>query len=85
MVMKTLRFVLATLAIVAVVGLGPDRAAAKDSATQAGPNQVLPAAAASCRRWGWHGYGTYPCKCIKCKWKAPGAWLPRYRYCWRIC
>jgi hypothetical protein len=85
MAMKALCFVLATLAVIAVGGLTLDRAVAKSSATQATSDQVLPAAEASCRRWGWHGYGTYPCKCIKCKWKAPGAWLPRYRYCWRVC
>ena len=43
--------------------------------------------AAACRekRWGWHGWGWYPCRnepvntCEKCRWR----W--GYKYCWRVC
>jgi hypothetical protein len=43
--------------------------------------------AAACRerRWGWHGWGWYPCgnepvnTCEKCRWR----W--GYKYCWHVC
>lgn len=45
-----------------------------------------PVEQAACRekRWGWRGWGWYPCKepvntCEKCKWR----W--GYKYCWRVC
>ncbi len=36
------------------------------------------------KRWGWHGWGWYPCKepvntCEKCRWR----W--GYKYCWKVC
>ena len=55
------------------------------------PSGVLGAAEAinpiektACWRYGWHGWGWYPCKepvntCEKCKWR----W--GYKYCWKTC
>lgn len=53
---------------------------------RAAAERLNPVEAAACRekRWGWHGWGWYPCKepvntCEKCKWR----W--GYKYCWKTC
>ena len=59
------------------LGSGGIRDAAEDFS-------LLETAACREKRWGWHGWGWYPCKaavnsCQKCHWR----W--GYKYCWKVC
>jgi hypothetical protein len=88
--MQKLGFILIAAAILAVGVLAGGRAEALGVAP-AGIRAAIEASSAvetiACRekRWGWHGWGWYPCKepavntCEKCKWR----W--GYKYCWKVC
>ena len=84
--MRKIAFTLFALGMLAY-GSAPTRAYAFEGAAIGHAGRTLTAAEpAACRekRWGWHGWGWYPCKvpvntCEKCKWR----W--GYKYCWKIC
>jgi hypothetical protein len=88
--MQKFGFILIAVAILAFGALAGSRAEALGVAP-AGIRAPIaassPVAQAACRekRWGWHGWGWYPCKeqpvntCEKCKWR----W--GYKYCWKVC
>ena len=87
--MQKFGFILAAAAMLAVgaaagraepLGVAP----AGLRAAMGAASPVVPAAACREKRWGWHGWGWYPCKeqantCDKCKWR----W--GYKYCWKVC
>jgi hypothetical protein len=78
--MNGLRLVLVAFVLVGAASLLADGAEAAQREVQASSDLFYPPSRANCRRWGWHGYGNYPCKCLRCKWKFPGR-----RFCWRVC
>jgi len=87
--MQKFGFILVAVAVLAL-GIAASRAEplgvapAPLRAAMEAASPVEPAAACREKRWGWHGWGWYPCKeqvntCEKCKWR----W--GYKYCWKVC
>jgi len=80
--------VAATAAILAVGSLSAYRAEAMTLGGPAGVrgaiDAISPVEKTACWRWGWHGWGWYPCgeqanTCQKCRmgWGS--------KYCWKVC
>jgi hypothetical protein len=88
--MRKFGFMLIAAAILVVGALAASRADALGVAPagiRTGVEALNPVETVACRekRWGWHGWGWYPCKkppvntCEKCKRR----W--GYKYCWKVC
>ena len=85
--MRKLGFIVMAAGILAAAAPASSKAEAFGSAgVRAAVEALNPIEAAACRerRWGWHGWGWYPCKeqvntCEKCRWR----W--GYKYCWKVC
>jgi|GEM_PF-4012683 len=85
--MRKFGFIVIAAGILAAATLASSKAEAFGSAgVRAAVEALNPIEQAACRekRWGWHGWGWYPCKepvntCEKCRWR----W--GYKYCWKVC
>ena len=86
--MRKLGFILMAAGILAAAAFMNQAAAFGPTGVRAAIEAANPVEPAACRekRWGWHGWGWYPCKlppqaqtCEKCKWR----W--GYKYCWKVC